>query len=132
LPDPAVRLELVTPWDYSEFRASPILEILRDELTDRQAGLDGQLYEHVLGPLERRLRSEPPPGWDAMIRDDVLEMGPGETRTTDVDLALPSATSLLLAVRATNLDIPDQTAVSNVVVVERGEDGTFALLYEDD
>ena len=132
LADPKVMLEVILPWDVSEANQSTVHEVLRDELTDDEKGLDGDLYERVLGYLESYLPSTPPEGWNATMNPDVLEIEPGDNALADIEITAPPGTGVALAVRATNAENGDERSVSDVVIVERGNDGTFALLHAED
>jgi hypothetical protein len=132
LDDPKVLLELILPWEASQESDSAIREALRSELTDDENVLDADLFEATLGYLERYLPSEPPAGWQATMNPEVLDIEPADSIAAALDIVAAPGTGVALAVRATNADNVEQSAISDVVVVERGWDGTVALLYAED
>jgi hypothetical protein len=73
--------------------------------------------------------SQPPPVWSVTTTPDALDIALGESAVADVDITAPEGTAVAVAVRATNVENGDQHSVSGVVIVARGMDGTFALLY---
>ncbi len=120
------------PWDTPISDGSPLREIVRSELAEDERGFDEALFVSVLGYLERYLPSTPPAGWEATVGVEPLRIDPGETRTVEVDIVAPEGSGVAFALVATNVDDVEQVAVSDIVIAERGLDGTFALLHAND
>lgn len=129
LGDPTVALALLLPWGTAASRGVTLRDVVREELTSDPGELEGELYETVMSDIGRYMPKQPPDGWISEPSPRVLEVKPGRPRRAKVSIALPVETGVALAVAATDLENEKRRGVSDVVVLERGVDGSYALLY---
>ena len=140
LGDPTVDLSLVLPWETGSPHGMTVSDVLRDELTFGD-DVDEALLADTLAFAQDFLPETPLPGWELFIQPDVLELEPGPADSpgwwpapsarTALWIRAEGPGRLALAVHAAVRDGAGEDAVSSVVAIERAEDHTIAVLYDD-
>jgi hypothetical protein len=130
LEDPQVALSVLLPWARGT-EGGTVDDVLREELTDEDGELDEELYAGVLAYAAAYLNAEPSAGWEVSIHPGRLEVEPGLTESAPLYVTAPGPGAIAVAVLAVNLEDPEQRAVSDVVLIDRDQDGSLAVLYGD-
>lgn len=135
LEDPALALSVILPWQTEGSEGRTVRDVLAEELTGADGKVEGDVLEGVITSARAFLPEEPQGGWEFDIARDTLELEPGASARTSVEIRLGELRKELrgvaFAVEAVDVDEPENRGVSDVVVVERDSKGEgLVVLYE--